>query len=360
MGFYKNLVDGLKRRLNVPANLTLAGTTIPDYITIDMTSRGKVYTFAKVVDMPISKAPHYDVHGFNIHPDATISNPERLQVCTVHENVTIDTHGVGGLQHYRSIFRGNTTVTNSLSRACTFDDLGLGALTLEHIDAKEHVRVLGDATIIAGEKILELSQDSTYRYALKLIGDPAGYYDKADVFPSDSSLGDMIYLSYRLIQNDDAVRTYCVAPELHKSRENCKCGIYYPLFLMGHDVAIGYFMKVAGVDPEGDSPLQFVPAQYLEETMKQFYHDNLSTLNAILENQRWVSEREWYEKLYKAVGKDIKSVEDLRACLTEAGINYLPSVCGFLDASKYTPASAIPDDVYAIHPAGEFIISQYL
>ena len=85
MGFYKNIIEGVKRRLSVPAEMTLGGTTVLDYITIDMTSRGKVYTFAKVVDMPVTQAPNYDVHGFNIHPDATISNPERLQVCTVHE-----------------------------------------------------------------------------------------------------------------------------------------------------------------------------------------------------------------------------------------------------------------------------------
>lgn len=196
MGFYKNIIEGMKRRLSVPAEMTLGGTTVLDYITIDMTSRGKVYTFAKVVDMPVTKAPNYDVHGFNIHPDATISNPERLQVCTVHENVTIDTCGEGDLQHYRSIFRGNTTITNCASEACVFDDLGLGALTLQNIGAGKESRVLGDVVLIGAKPgIVKLPPHSTYRYAMKLIGDPAGYYEDADVFPSHSSQGEMIKLA---------------------------------------------------------------------------------------------------------------------------------------------------------------------
>lgn len=357
MGFYKNIVEGVKRRLSVPAEMTLGGTTVLDYITIDMTSRGKVYTFAKVVDMPVTKAPNYDVHGFNIHPDATISNPERLQACTVHENVTIDTCGEGDLQHYRSIFRGNTTITNCASEACVFDDLGLGALTLQNVDAGKETRVLGDVVFIGAKPgIVKLPQHSTYRYALKLIGDPEGYYEDADVFPSHSSQGEMIKLAHTLIHDEDSVERYCVAPELHKSRENCKCGLYYPLFLLGHDMAINYFMKLANVEPEGDSPMQFVPLQFIEETLKKFYADNLAPLL----KEEWVSENKWHDILHKAVGKKVESIDDLRAALKEAGINHLPTVCGFLEASKYTPASTIPDDVYAIHPAGNFVISQHL
>ena len=166
----------------------------------------------------------------------------------------------------------------------------------------------------------------------------------------------MIKLAYTLIHDEDSVERYCVAPELHKSREDCLCGLYYPLFLLGHDMAINYFMKLANVEPEGDSPMQFVPLQFIEETLKKFYADNLAPLL----NEEWVAEHKWHDILYKAVGKKVESIGDLREALKEAGINHLPTVCGFLEASKYTPASTIPDDVYAIHPAGNFVISQHL
>ena len=39
------------------------------------------------------------------------------------------------------------------------------------------------------------------------------------------------------------VKQFCAIPDVH-IKESCRCGFYYPLLLLGDDVALSYYMRM--------------------------------------------------------------------------------------------------------------------
>lgn len=85
------------------------------------------------------------------------------------------------------------------------------------------------------------------------------------------------YVANTLLEGAYKVHQFCVAPEVH-TLETCRCGLYYPLMLLGEDLAVLYYMLVnpslAECVPDAVSSL---PKGFLEDELnalfsKRFYN----------------------------------------------------------------------------------------
>ena len=88
---------------------------------------------------------------------------------------------------------------------------------------------------------------------------------------------DSFHAANTLLEGAYKVHQFCVAPEVH-ALETCRCGLYYPLMLLGEDLAVLYYMLVnpslAECVPDAVSSL---PKGFLEDELnalfsKRFYN----------------------------------------------------------------------------------------
>lgn len=116
---------------------------------------------------------------------------------------------------------------------------------------------------------------------------------------SRSLFYDSSYATKALLEGAYKVRQFCVAPEVH-ALETCRCGLYYPLMLLGEDLAVLYYMAV--------NPLL---TEYLSDAVtslpKSFLEDELNALFS----------KAFYNKDY---GGDVYISSDLKDTLTHYGL----------------------------------------
>lgn len=88
---------------------------------------------------------------------------------------------------------------------------------------------------------------------------------------------DSFHAASKLLEGAYKVHQFCVAPDVH-AFEACRCGLYYPLMLLGEDLAVLYYMQanpsLAECVPEAVSSL---PIRFLEDELnalfsKRFYN----------------------------------------------------------------------------------------
>lgn len=81
---------------------------------------------------------------------------------------------------------------------------------------------------------------------------------------------DSFHAANTLLEGAYKVHQFCVAPEVH-TLETCRCGLYYPLMLLGEDLAVLYYMLV------NPSLAECVP-DAVSSLPKGFFEDELNAL----------------------------------------------------------------------------------
>lgn len=83
---------------------------------------------------------------------------------------------------------------------------------------------------------------------------------------------DSSYATQALLEGAYKVHQFCVAPEVH-AFETCRCGLYYPLMLLGEDLAVLYYMvanpSLAKCVPHAVSSL---PKGFLEDELNALFN----------------------------------------------------------------------------------------
>lgn len=83
---------------------------------------------------------------------------------------------------------------------------------------------------------------------------------------------DSSYATQALVEGTYKVHQFCVTPEVH-TLEMCRCGLYYPLMLLGGDLAVLYYMlanpRLADYVPDAVSSL---PKSFLEDELNALFN----------------------------------------------------------------------------------------
>lgn len=83
---------------------------------------------------------------------------------------------------------------------------------------------------------------------------------------------DSSYATQALVEGTYKVHQFCVTPEVH-ALETCRCGLYYPLMLLGEDLAVLYYMlanpRLADYVPDAVSSL---PKSFLEDELNTLFN----------------------------------------------------------------------------------------
>lgn len=83
---------------------------------------------------------------------------------------------------------------------------------------------------------------------------------------------DSSYATQALVEGTYKVHQFCVTPEVH-ALETCRCGLYYPLMLLGEDLAVLYYMlanpRLADYVPDAVSSL---PKSFLEDELNALFN----------------------------------------------------------------------------------------
>lgn len=83
---------------------------------------------------------------------------------------------------------------------------------------------------------------------------------------------DSSYATQALVEGTYKVHQFCVTPEVH-TLETCRCGLYYPLMLLGEDLAVLYYMlanpRLADYVPDAVSSL---PKSFLEDELNALFN----------------------------------------------------------------------------------------
>ena len=83
---------------------------------------------------------------------------------------------------------------------------------------------------------------------------------------------DSSYATQALVEGTYKVHQFCVTPEVH-ALETCRCGLYYPLMLLGEDLAVLYYMlanpRLADYVPDAVSSL---PKSFLEDELDTLFN----------------------------------------------------------------------------------------
>lgn len=83
---------------------------------------------------------------------------------------------------------------------------------------------------------------------------------------------DSSYATQALVEGTYKVHQFCVTPEVH-ALKTCRCGLYYPLMLLGEDLAVLYYMlanpRLADYVPDAVSSL---PKSFLEDELNTLFN----------------------------------------------------------------------------------------
>lgn len=73
-------------------------------------------------------------------------------------------------------------------------------------------------------------------------------------------------LSTQLLRKPHNIEQFCCLPDTHLN-DQCRCALYYPLFLMCHPMAVTYFLKTGGLDNSVPVQYQSLSIAQLESSM---------------------------------------------------------------------------------------------
>lgn len=73
-------------------------------------------------------------------------------------------------------------------------------------------------------------------------------------------------LSAQLLRKPHNIEQFCCLPDTHLG-DQCRCALYYPLFLMCHPIAVTYFLKAAGLGGKVSAAYQSLSTAQLESSM---------------------------------------------------------------------------------------------
>ena len=73
-------------------------------------------------------------------------------------------------------------------------------------------------------------------------------------------------LSAQLLRKPHNIEQFCCLPDTHLG-DQCRCALYYPLFLMCHPMAVTYFLKAAGLGGKVPAAYQSLSTAQLESSM---------------------------------------------------------------------------------------------
>lgn len=63
------------------------------------------------------------------------------------------------------------------------------------------------------------------------------------------------------------VEQYCIAPDVHKNSDTCRCGLFFGQLLLGSREAVAYFARAAGVDTLLSEVYNNIPKATLEDKL---------------------------------------------------------------------------------------------
>ena len=221
--------------------------------------------------------------GFNISPDAQLGTIKYLTLnhCSVEGGAVV----LSG-KHRDSSFDSGTYIDGNVDTVgVSFQPSYDGCIHIEgDIDIVGR-NICGDFTLKAttsGEAKISFGQPRPLYFVNKGDGDLLYHlpsllavegedYEIGIVHPHTADLkkGDaqkklsaLEKNTENLSQSGVTVETFCIAPKIHNS-DSCHCGMYYPLLLLRHPLAITYFIKAV------DGLEKHVPEAYSNLTWAQ-------------------------------------------------------------------------------------------
>lgn len=177
-------------------------------------------------------------------------NHHDLKITTYVPTGTVNVHVEGNI-HTNSVTinpRCNLTLKGAwkLDGACFTGSL---AANVESLDSKETYKE--EHYYAPVEDVEEAWRDG---YVLSML-----FYDSS-------------YATQALLEGAYKIHQFCVAPEVH-TLETCRCGLYYPLMLLGEDLAVLYYMlanpHLAEYVPDAVSSL---PKGFLEDELNALFN----------------------------------------------------------------------------------------
>lgn len=221
--------------------------------------------------------------GFNISPDAQLGTIKCLTLnhCSVDSGAVV----LSG-KHKDSSFDNGTYIDGNVSTVgVSFQPSRDGHIHIEGDITVVGRNICGDFTLKAttsGETKISFGQPRPLYFQNKGDGDLLYHlpsllavegedYEVGIVHPhtADLSRGDaqkklsaLEKNTENLSQSGVTVKTFCIAPKIHNS-DSCRCGMYYPLLLLRHPLAIIYFIKAV------DGLEKHVPEAYSNLTWAQ-------------------------------------------------------------------------------------------
>lgn len=145
-----------------------------------------------------------------------------------------------------------------------------------------------------------------------------------------------------LSQSGVTVKTFCVAPKIHNS-DSCRCGMYYPLLLLRHPLAITYFIKAV------DGLEQYIPEAYSNLAWAQL----TQMLNDVNERNDYLVDK-IADELGTNIGEDSLSAKLCETLKRDYGLHNLTLLFGELKPemkADITRALTVDSDrgVYFMH-----------
>jgi hypothetical protein len=111
-------------------------------------------------------------------------------------------------------------------------------------------------------------------------------------------------LSAQLLRKPHNIEQFCCLPDTHLS-DQCRCALYYPLFLLCHPMAVTYFLKMGGLDNS-------VPVQYQSLSIAQLESSMNNLIIEVGENLDMRQHVIHFIRLMNGHAPDIGSVQEMK------------------------------------------------
>lgn len=171
-------------------------------------------------------------------------------------NVTVS----GDVKLHRAHFeQGNFNISGSLSVASVVFKSGNLDAKISHPDHRDVYRR-------SGGRWITICPNNHVHYSLKSALNPP-----RDRWGSVHNFNDAAEVALRVaadIKHANAdVERYCIAPDVHKNSDTCRCGLFFGLLLLGSQDAVAYFARAAGVDTLLSEVYNNIPKATLEDKL---------------------------------------------------------------------------------------------
>jgi hypothetical protein len=111
-------------------------------------------------------------------------------------------------------------------------------------------------------------------------------------------------LSAQLLRKPHNIEQFCCLPDTHLS-DQCRCALYYPLFLLCHPMTVTYFIKMGGLDNS-------IPVQYQSLSIAQLESSMNNLIVEVGENLDMRQHVIHFIRLMNGHVPDIGSVQEMK------------------------------------------------